>query len=109
MVKIQIKPLSANQAWNGRRFKSKLYLSYEKELMLRLPPMKIPPPPYEFRGEYGFSNKASDLDNPTKQLVDVLCKKYNFNDKDIYKITLVKKIVKKGQDYIAFQLLPFQD
>ena len=41
MNKINIKPLSVNQAWMGRKFKTKFYKDYEIELALKLPKLKI--------------------------------------------------------------------
>jgi hypothetical protein len=38
---IQIKPLSVNQVWQGKRFKTPKYKSYEMQLMLMLPPIKV--------------------------------------------------------------------
>jgi hypothetical protein len=35
-MKIQIKPMSVNIAFQGRRFKTPLYKKYEKDLMLLL-------------------------------------------------------------------------
>lgn len=104
-VKINIKPLSINEAFQGRRFKTEKYKKYEKELLLLLPKnFKLPPPPYYIIFEFGFSNKASDLDNPIKVMQDILQKKYKFNDKDIYKAEITKKIVKKGGEYILFNI-----
>lgn len=51
--------------------------------------------------EFGFSNKASDLDNPVKPILDILQKKYGFNDRDIYELHIKKTIVPKGNEYIT--------
>lgn len=104
MEKILIKPLSVNTCFQGRRFKTKKYKSYEKELMLKLKPLEIPEKPYEINIEYGFSSKLSDIDNPCKPFLDVLQKKYGINDRDVYKLTQQKNIVKKGQEYIKFEI-----
>ena len=104
MVNINIKPLSVNQVWQGKRFKTKAYKSYETELIYTLPDIKLPPPPYSIYFEFGFSNKGSDIDNPVKPFTDILQKRYGFNDRDIYEMRLAKKIVKKGDDYIKFEI-----
>jgi len=104
MVKIDIKPISVNQCWQGRRFKTNKYKSYEKEMLFRLPKIKIPEPPYKVYYEFGFSSAASDLDNPIKPLQDILQKKYEFNDKDIFEMTAKRVKVKKGQEYLKFEL-----
>jgi Holliday junction resolvase RusA-like endonuclease len=103
-TRINIKPLSVNRAFKGRRFKTKEYKDYEKELLLRLKPFNMPSSPYQIDYIFGFSNKASDIDNGIKQFQDILCKKYNFDDKDIYKITVKKEVVKKGGEFIDFQI-----
>jgi hypothetical protein len=42
MHKIQIKPLSVNDAWKGRRFKTDEYKVYEQVLMYKLPAIEVP-------------------------------------------------------------------
>ena len=66
MVHIDIKPLSVNEAWQGRRFKSKKYEEYQNTLLWLLPKQKIPDSPYEIHFKFGFSNPLSDWDNPVK-------------------------------------------
>ncbi|MCP4989348.1 MAG: hypothetical protein GY928_25815 [Colwellia sp.] len=106
MVLINIKPLSVNEAWKGRRFKTDAYKAYETTLLWMLPAsFKVPDSPcLELFLEFGFSNKSSDFDNPVKPFVDILQKKYNFNDSRIYKTTIVKTIRSKGGEYIRFEL-----
>ena len=102
-IRLDIKPLSVNRAWQGRRFKTPEYERYERAMLLMLPCIKLPEPPYRIYYEFGFSNKQSDLDNPIKQLGDILQKKYGFNDKEIYEAFIRKKIVKRGQEYIRLK------
>lgn len=104
MINLKIKPLSVNECWQGKRFKTKAYLKYEKDLLLILPKIKMPEPPFEINFEFGFSNIMSDWDNPIKPLQDILQKKYRFNDKDIMKAVVVKKKVKKGEDYFKINI-----
>lgn len=104
MVKINMKPLSVNQAWQGKRFKSPKYKRYEQDLMLLLPPMALPIPPYHLSYEFGFSNICSDIDNPIKPMTDILQKKYGFNDRDISQLSIKKTKVKKGEEFIYFNL-----
>ena len=102
--KIKIKPLSVNDCWQGRRFKTKAYNDYEKELFYLLPKkLKIPKgKKLKLRIWWGFSSKASDIDNPVKPLLDILQKKYGFNDKSIYQMVVEKEDVGKGEEYIIF-------
>ena len=104
MNKVEIKPLSVNEAWQGRRFKTKKYKAYENELLWILPKMEIPEGNLALDLEIGFSNKLSDWDNPIKPFVDILQKKYGFNDSRVYKATVEKVVVPKGKEYIKFSL-----
>ena len=106
MVKLKIKPLSVNQAWMGQRFKTQTYKDYEMIVIHSLPPMVIPEGKLRIEIEFGFSNQASDFDNPVKPFVDCLQKKYCFNDRQIYQALITKVIVKKGEEYIRFQIVP---
>ena len=96
---LNIKPLSVNEAWKGRRFKTPAYKSYEKDVLHKLPDGDLPVPPYRVHYEFGFSNKASDIDNPVKLLQDILQMKYKFDDNLIYEMHVKKVIVKKGEEY----------
>jgi Holliday junction resolvase RusA-like endonuclease len=104
LIKVDIKPLSVNKVWQGRRFKTKDYANYEKALLLMLPKIKIPQAPYKVYYEFGLSNKANDWDNSIKPFQDVLQKRYGFDDKDIYEAVVKKVIVPKGQEYVKFYI-----
>lgn len=103
-INLGIKPLSVNEAWQGKRFKTDKYEAYEMEMLLRLPAGKLPPPPYRIYYEFGFSNKRCDFDNPCKPLGDILQKKYNFNDNEIYEAHIRKTIVKRGKEFIKVKI-----
>ena len=105
MTLLRIKPLSINVAFQGRRFKTEDYKSYEREMFILLPKtLKIPKGKMKLSIVFGFSNKASDIDNCCKLLIDILQKKYGFNDKNIYRLEVEKKIVKKGSEYLDFEI-----
>lgn len=105
MIRIDIKPLSVNQAWKGRRSKTILYKQYQTLLTLLLPrKMVIPEGKLQIFIEFGLSSKLSDWDNPIKQFQDVMCKKYGINDSRIYKGTVEKVDVQKGKEYIKFKI-----
>ena len=103
-LSIPMKPLSVNDAWQGKRFKTDQYKGYEKEMLCRLPPGMLPLPPYRVYYEFGFSNRLCDFDNPCKPLGDILQKKYGFNDNEIYEAHILKKIVKRGSEYIKVRI-----
>lgn len=103
-MKINVKPLSVNQCYRGRRFKTKEYRQYEKDILVQLKPIDVPDGELEVHIQAGFSSKGADLDNIAKIFIDILQKKYNFNDNRIYSIILMKRIVPKGQEYISFDI-----
>lgn len=105
-IKIKCKPLSVNECWQGRRFKTDKYKAYETELLYRLPKIKInSSSKIILTIKVGFSNNQSDLDNICKPFQDILQKKYNFNDSRIYELHMFKEIVKKGNEFIEFKLI----
>jgi len=103
-MKISVKPLSVNRAWQGRRFKTQEYKDYEQEVLLLLPPLTLPESPYSIYLEFGLSNIQSDWDNPIKPFVDILQKKYWFNDREIFEAVVKKVKVPKGEEYIVFDI-----
>lgn len=108
MAIIKTRPLSVNDCWQGRRFKTDAYKSYEWELFSKLKPMEIPKGKLSVFLTFYLTNKLSDIDNPVKPFLDVLQKKYQFNDRDIYELRIVKKIVKKGEEGIYFSIEPYE-
>ena len=102
--RLNIKALSVNEAWQGKRFKSKKYVAYSRSVLAMLPKLRMPERPYKISYEFGFSNKASDIDNPVKPLQDLLCQKYGFNDRDIFQVNIRKVIVRKGCEYVSFRI-----
>lgn len=99
-----MKPLSVNQVWQGKRFKTPAYKKYERDLLLMLPKIQLPKPPYFVFYEFGMSSTLSDWDNPIKPFQDILQKKYGFDDRDIMKAEVVKTIVPKGKEYLTFNI-----
>ena len=103
-MRMEIKPLSVNNCWQGRRFKTKEYKQYEKDLLFMLPDMEIPEGDLEMEITWGFSSAASDVDNPSKPFIDILQKRYGFNDRRITKLILKKERVKKGREYVDYEI-----
>jgi len=104
MVNLNIKPLSVNQCWQGRRFKTEKYKRYEIDVSYLLPKINLPNPPYKIYITFGMSNLLSDWDNPVKPFQDILQKNYGFNDKDILEAHIYKKKVNKGEEFIRFSI-----
>lgn len=105
MTRIDIKPLSVNEAWQGKRYKTNKYRAYENSLLWLLPNnLNISPPPYKIQFRFGFSCSLSDWDNPVKPTQDILAKKYNFNDKLIRKAVVEVEIVERGKEFVEFEI-----
>jgi len=104
-VRINIKPLSVNRAWQGKKFKTPAYTAYQRNVLLMLPnDLIIPESPLSVTLLLGFSSTLSDLDNPVKMILDILQKKYNFDDKDIFHLSISKSIVPKGCEFFQFSI-----
>lgn len=103
--KVNIKPLSVNEAWKGRRFKTDKYKGFERQMVLTMPvTSKRFKNSLKIEITFGFSNTLSDIDNPLKLTLDCLQKKYGFNDRDVYELNVKKEIVKKGFEFINLKI-----
>lgn len=103
-ARINIKPMSVNAAYRGRRFNTKEHIQWEQLVLYSLPSIELPPPPYEIAFTFGLSSVNADGDNCIKIAQDVIAKKYGFNDKQI-KRWLVEVIkVDKGKEFFEFHL-----
>jgi len=104
MNKVKIKPLTANSAWGGRKYKTADYKAYERDLSLLLPKIDVPEGRLQVKYIFGLWNKKADYDNCIKQFQDIISKKYDFNDNRIYRAVIEKVDVKKGEEYIEFEI-----
>jgi len=95
-----------NRSYQGRRFATPELRAYKQELFLRLPKLTVPTGSLAVHYVFGVSSKASDGDNLIKSFQDALCEEYGFNDRDIYRWEVEKVIVPKGEEYVAFEILP---
>lgn len=103
MIRIDIAPLSVNEAWQGRRFKTPKYKQYEKDVLFLLPKKSFEPP-FKVTITFGFSSKLSDIDNPLKPILDIVQKKYGIDDKDIWELNVKKVITKKKSEFIEIEI-----
>ena len=104
MNKLKIKPLSVNAAWKGRRYKTEDYVRYGADLGLLLPKIDVPEGKLSIHYIFGLSSRGSDYDNLIKPFQDIISQAYGFNDNQIYQAIIEKEIVKKGEEYIAFEI-----
>ena len=107
-MKLDIKPLSVNEAYRGRRFKTKKYTQYKKDLLLMLPNLTIPEGMLSLNITWGFSSAGSDIDNPCKPFIDCLQAKYGFNDNSVSLLHLERVKVKKGYEFIDFSIMKIE-
>ena len=103
-MRVDIKPLSVNEAFKGRRFKTDKYKKWRRDIGFLLPVLKPVEGQLEIKIHFGFSSKLSDLDNPVKGFMDSLKDKYGIDDRDFYKMVVTKEIVKKGKEFIEFEI-----
>ena len=103
MPRVNIKPLSVNEVWQGKRFKTPAYSKYERDVLFMLPKIQVPNSELALTLRVGYSNKASDIDNCVKPFIDILQKKYGFNDSQIYELHVYKYVVAKGSEFIEFE------
>ena len=106
-MRINIKALSVNEAWKGRRFKTAEYKAYEEWLLWELKTMEdieIPEGKLQIRFIFGVSSKLSDWDNPIKPFQDIVCKHFGFDDRRIYRGISDKVDVDKGDEFIEFSI-----
>ena len=111
MVEIRIKPLSVNAAFFGKHIKTSECRAFEEELWYKLPsepPFKIKKKG-KLKVEYIFGiPKRQDMFNCEKIFTDVLQKKYDFDDRNIYAATVTKVDAKKGEEFVMFTILPYE-
>lgn len=104
-VTVHVKALTVNQCWQGKRFKTPEYKNYEKEMLFALPKIIVPPGKLKLIIQFGMSNLASDIDNCLKPTIDILQKKYWFNDRDIWELEVRKIKTDVGFEFITFEFI----
>lgn len=103
---LKIKPISVNEAWQGRRYKTEIYKAYEEQLLWMFKGYKECKP----CGLYGIVIKwaspnalKSDIDNVIKPFMDCLVKSGIVKDDRYCNEMHIEKI--KSKDYfIEFNL-----
>lgn len=103
-IKLDIKPLSINSCWQGRRYKTKEAKVYDRTLQLLLPKSKIEAQFYIVK--YIFYLKSilmADLDNFIKIIQDNIVKKGIIKD-DRYIVKIEAQKIKSDRDYIEIEI-----
>lgn len=120
MVNIKIKPISINEAYRGRRFATSELKSFKEHLFCLLnmdykfgmngkQTLHIPKGKIFVKYTFGCSSKGSDGDNLIKVFQDCLAQFYGFNDNKIYKWVVEKVDVKKGEEFIGFEIKEYDN
>lgn len=108
MEKMKIKPLSINDAWQGRRYKTPKYIRYTKDVSKLLLMHKKPKieKGEKVRIHYIFHifNMRSDVDNFIKGFQDILFTWLGIDDSRIVKLTAEKIKCEKGQESIEWDI-----
>ena len=104
MFRLEIKPLSLNGAYRGRRFTTPALKVFKESIGYMLPKIEIPEGKLAITFVFAVSSKNSDGDNLIKCVQDAIAERYFFNDKRIYEWHVYKEDVKKGQEYIDFDI-----
>lgn len=111
LIRLNVKPLSVNQAFSvyrGKKLKTKKYRQYEKTILAHLLKNKIKIK-LPAKGDLYLHLKigvgrAFDCDNCAKPLIDIFQQYFKFNDNRITYLVIEKEIIKKGSEFIAFDL-----
>lgn len=112
-ITLDIKALSINKAWQGKRYKTDDYNSYEKELTALIRSKRYPKG--VFKGKvivdvifYLKNASRTDIDNCIKPLIDILVKNNIIpDDRKIWGMTLEK--IKSSEDKIEVIISNYQN
>ena len=94
----------------NKTYKTPAYKQYQEHIReyLRGTEWPFKDMPVSFYVEAGLSNRAADIDNVIKPLLDTFQVIYDdFNDNKVYYVELQKKIVPKGDEYIRVRVGTF--
>lgn len=106
-VKLGLKPFSANKMHYFRGKKdTREYREFKGDIQSLIGGDYDISPKDRFKLTLisGFSNRASDLDNTFKPLLDAMQRCMGFDDKQIYEIVAYKDLVPKGDEYLMIKM-----
>jgi len=103
---VKIKPISVNQAFQGRRFKTKKHKAYEEELQWLLKGQKKVKGFYSISFTFHIKNfLVSDVSNLVKVTEDSIVKA-GLVDDDRYCLEMHLKKVRSKEDWFEFKIKP---
>lgn len=108
-ITIPLKPLSVNSAFQGRRFKTKLYKDFENDFLYLAPKRKMIKGDIEIEYKFYLKNcKMIDYDNCIKLTQDLIVKcGWIEDDRKIYKATIYK--IPSKEDRIEIKIKKLND
>ena len=105
---IKRKPMSVNEAWQGRRFRTPTYKQFRKDVTPLLHASRVSSVPKDkplfVHYVFGVSNMGADIDNPCKPITDILFDFLGVNDNRIEKMFIEKVKTDKGKEFIGFHV-----
>ena len=109
-VRLNLKPVSTNEMYGGKKFKSKKARQFESDaaiLLARNARQRIlPNGDLTIHFRFG-TTRQKDLSNNVKLLEDIIARHYGIDDRRFCGQTAVRVPVKKGEEFIIFQIAPF--
>lgn len=105
-IKLPVKPLSVNKAWQGRRYKTPEYHAYEREVSLLLPRVHVGGIVEIFYTFHLIHHKTTDTSNLIKLLEDVMVKKGIIDD-DRFVYSFHAKKVPAEVESIEIDIVPY--
>ena len=111
MYKLDLKPVSVNEAYKGRRFSTDIHRLFKDQAAILLRRLKLPrlKPKEEFFVIYKFyTSSRNDADNLIKLTQDSICAALGTDDRYISGIYVRKIKVKKGNERIEFDVFQYE-
>ena len=111
MITLNVKAVSTNKMYTGRRYLSAEAKRFKAECVARMRLHKVTIPdketPMELHLRFGLS-RDMDVSNAIKVFEDAVAEATGINDIQFQGITAVKEKVRGGQEYIAFDIRDFK-
>ena len=103
-IRIPLAPISVNECWQGRRFKTSKYDDFIQDMLLVMPARKCVEGALSIHLTFGLpSLLRGDLDNLVKPVLDCMVKKGWIKD-DRYINEIVARKVKSKEKYIEIEI-----
>lgn len=112
MVTLPLKPISVNRCWQGRRYLTDQARKFQRDAYVLIKSqtrgMKLPDGELSLRLRFGLS-RDMDTSNCIKLVEDAIAKAFSIDDRMFRGQLATKEKVKRGQEFIAFDIVPYDD